>query len=350
MKAITKISIVFLVIVLIMSGGSLFAYKTYHELNSAPVGLNNEAHIILIEEGQTLYSMAYILEDMGLIKDSRLFKVISKLNSDRNLQKGAFEVVEGMSCREIFDHLTTGDQIQLKITIPEGKTMWQVAQILEDENLADADEILRWTHNQDLIDSYSIPFDTLDGYLYPDTYFIPYGFSERNIVKMMVDNLFMQLDVIYPEWEDLSSQELHEYITLASIIEKEYRVEEEAPLISSVFHNRLNSENVWENRLDSCATILYVITAIEGLPQPDRILYSDLERESPYNTYKNKGLPPGPISNAGYVSLDAVFHPADTDYFYFVVKDPAAGTHNFSASFEDHSVGKREYIVNYQGY
>ena len=131
---------------------------------------------------------------------------------------------------------------------------------------------------------------------------------------------------------NLSSQELFDVVRLASIVEREYQVASEAPLIASVFKNRLD-RNIG---LYSCATIEYIITEIQGKPHPEIITNKDLKIENPYNTYMWRGLPPGPISNPGLVALTAVAHPAQTDYFYFRLIDPQTGTHHFSKDFEEH--------------
>ncbi len=129
-----------------------------------------------------------------------------------------------------------------------------------------------------------------------------------------------------------SEQELYQTVTLASIVEREYRVEEEAPLIASVFSNRLR-HNIG---LYSCATIVYILTEIEGRPHPDRILLEDTKIDSPYNTYKWAGLPPGPISNPGLVALRASSETPKTDYYFFQIVDAAAGRHVFTTNFEEH--------------
>jgi UPF0755 protein len=127
---------------------------------------------------------------------------------------------------------------------------------------------------------------------------------------------------------------------MASIIEREYRVREEAPLIASVFYNRLQ----FGAGLSSCATIGYIITEVRGEPHPDFLTYKDLEIESPYNTYKYAGLPPGAICNPGKTALDAAFNPENTDYWYFVLKNPETGEHYFSEDLNEHNKARRLYL------
>jgi UPF0755 protein len=129
-------------------------------------------------------------------------------------------------------------------------------------------------------------------------------------------------------------------VILASIVEREYRLASEAPLIASVFRNRLR----YNIGLESCATIEYILTEIEGRPHPKFITKSDIEIDSDFNTYKWAGLPPGPISNPGRVALEAAFHTPETDYYYFVLRDPATGEHHFSGDLEEHNEAKYIYL------
>jgi UPF0755 protein len=156
----------------------------------------------------------------------------------------------------------------------------------------------------------------------------------------MVKTFFIRLKSVYPDYKDLTPEELYRKVVLASIVEKEYRRKEEAPIIASVFYNRLKRHI----RLESCATIGFIKTELLGQPHADRLWDIDLQIPSPYNTYQHYGLPPGPISNPGLVSLSAVFAPADTDYLYFVLEDPKTGRHHFSVNFNEHVSAKKLYL------
>ena len=163
--------------------------------------------------------------------------------------------------------------------------------------------------------------DTLDTSVYDE------------VIAVMTDNFFSKI-----RGAGLSvGERFYEGVVLASIIEKEYQSEEEAPLIASVFVNRLKKNM----RLESCATVLYVLTDIQGRPHPERLFYTDLEIESPFNTYRNFGLPPAPISNPGMVALTAAFHPAQSEYLFFVAKNDGSGRHTFSKDFYTHNYYKR---------
>ena len=153
--------------------------------------------------------------------------------------------------------------------------------------------------------------------------------NAEDVVSFMVKNFFSKIEEFNL---DVTPEKLHSYLTLASIVEREYRIESEAPLIASVFTNRLR----YNIGLYSCATVEYIITEILGRPHPEKITYKDLKLDSPYNTYLWAGLPPGPISNPGLVAIKAAINPAKTNYYYFVLNDSKKGSHTFSKDFDEH--------------
>ena len=180
----------------------------------------------------------------------------------------------------------------------------------------------------------------MEGYLFPDTYFVPAPFSGEAMAELMAKTFFDTVQRIEPGWKDLDRDALHETVIMASIVEREYRADDEAPLIASVFYNRLK-RNIG---LESCATLEYIITEIQKKAHPEYITLDDEKIDSPYNTYKWAGLPPGPISNPGRIALEAAFHPAKTDYLYFVLRDQQAGRHFFSSDLNEHNQAKYLYL------
>ena len=236
-----------------------------------------------------------------------------------------------MSYNDIVALLQTGTDAQLIVSIPEGLTASKIGSILEEKGVVSQSDFLSAVKNKELIDSYHIPAESLEGYLFPDTYYFLPDSDPKDVVRKITDNFFEKIRTI-EGIENLTDEELFELVTLASIVEREYRVASEAPIIASVFKNRIEN-NIG---LYSCATIEYIITEIQGKPHPEIITNKDLKIENPYNTYMWRGLPPGPISNPGLVALTAVAHPAQTDYFYFRLIDPQTGTHHFSKDFEEH--------------
>jgi UPF0755 protein len=172
----------------------------------------------------------------------------------------------------------------------------------------------------------------MEGYLYPDTYLFPKAYPAGQVVRVMADTFFEKLTAIDARALDLSRDELKRIIIIASIVEREYRVSEEAPLMAGVFYNRLRTGMA----LQSCATVEYVITEIQGRPHPTVLYNRDIEIRDPYNTYIRPGLPPGPISAPGETALKAAFYPEPSNYLYFRLVDPGAGRHYFSQTLDGH--------------
>jgi UPF0755 protein len=220
----------------------------------------------------------------------------------------------------------------MSFTILEGYDLHQILQVLIDKGITTEEEYWNVVQNH----PYDYPFlqdlpnveMRLEGYLFPDTYIIPMGMSVENVLDVMLRR-FEQIHKRMPE--NQTGLSLHEVVTLASIIEGESLLDKERPLIASVFLNRLNIGM----KLDSCATIQYILGE-----RKERLLFSDLEIESPYNTYLNKGLPPSPIGSPGEASLRAVLEAEDTKYMYFVAKKDGSGEHVFSKTLQEHNRNK----------
>ncbi len=303
-----------------------------------------------IPKGMSIKETALELQNNGIIKSWTFFYYAARFSFfDRtkpfNLKSGVYTVKSSMSLKELYILLQTGVAANIKLSVPEGLTITKTAFELEKAHVCDALSFIQACNDIELLEKYaeeegySIPKGkNLEGFLFPDTYFFTEGMSVESVVAKFLDNFFDKVSEI-EELKDLSPEEFYDVLILASIIEREYRVPEEAPLIASVFKNRIKS-NIG---LYSCATIEYIITEIQGLPHPDRITYEDLKIDNPYNTYKWAGLPPGPISNPGLVSIKAASRPAETDYYYFVLTDPVKGRHTFSKSFDQHIKAENMY-------
>ena len=312
---------------------------------SAP-DTSEEARVekISVDKGMTVRQMAELLEDNGFLRSADLFCLALRLNlfSDEPfvLKSGFYEVNSSMSMEELYELFASGRQEYVKLTVPEGLTMSKVASILQENGVCHEDEFLALCKDEALLEHWKIPAASFEGYLFPDTYFFLPETQASQVLEVMVDNFFSKVSEIDGVGE-LSEQQLHDLVILSSIVEREYRIKEEAPLIASVFSNRLR-DGVG---LYSCATIEYILTEIQGKDHPDRITYEDLEVESPYNTYKWAGLPPGPIANPGMTSLKAAASPANTDYYFFVLSDASTGKHTFSETFTQHKRAENSVLI-----
>ncbi len=283
-----------------------------------------------VESGETIRSISYDLQDLGVVRLSHIFYLYGRLHNIA-LQSGTFTISPSMSIPELAKKFESINFESIWISIPEGRTVRQTALLLDEKGVTKANDFILASKNPEILKKYNIASTTLEGYLFPDTYSFMPNMDAEKVIDIMIGNFYSKIEEI-PELKDASPEKLNYIVTLASIVEKEYRVSDEAPLIASVFENRL-ADTVG---LYSCATLVYVITEILGKPHPKVVTYDDLQIDSPYNTYKWAGLPPTSISNPGLIALKAAANPADTDYYYFRVVDPSIGKHAFTVDFEDH--------------
>jgi UPF0755 protein len=280
--------------------------------------------IINIPSGTNAKEIVHILEKNEIIrKNNYLFIILIKFSKlEDKLKFGEYNLSPSLNMLQILNKLARGEIVVYKITIPEGYTSIQIAELLDKKEIVERESFLKLVKYGE---------GSWEGYLFPDTYEVPKKYGAENMFKLMLSN-FEQVEVDNKliNKAEQTGFTMDEIITLASIIEKEAKFAEEKRQISSVFHNRLKIGM----KLQSCATIQYI------LGKPKEILEeSDLEIESPYNTYLYKGLPPGPICNPGIDSIIAALEPANEDYLFFVLGDN--GRHIFSKTYEEHLKNKK---------
>jgi len=282
-----------------------------------------------VPEGVSLRWIAKSLEEQGFIQSSTLFLVLAKLVlSEKDILAGEYKFPPDSNLFEILRAFSYGRVNYRKVMIQPGWNIRQIGRVLASEGLMDEETFFALTRDRELIDLLGLPVTSLEGFLYPDTYYFYRGSNPRKMVRNMVLRF---REVVGPELRERAREmgmTMEEVVTLASMIEAEAVVAEERPLISAVFHNRLKRGFP----LQSDPTVIYALG--------DRF-DGDLKREhlridSPYNTYVRKGLPPGPIGNPGIDSIRAALYPAKVDYFYFVSKND--GTHHFSKNLIEHNM------------
>ncbi len=330
----TRRSLLWLVLLtlglLVLSAALLLHWMT------APLGdlRAGEPRLITIPEGATFRHIAALLEQEGIIRTHWGFVLLGRVTAaDRRVIPGEYALHPGMAPREILAKLISGQVVLHPVTVPEGYTLVQIAALLEDKGLAKASEFIALAHDPDFIlATFHLDVPTLEGYLFPDTYHFARGTKTKDILTAMVEGFWR---VFSPEWQ-ARAQDIrmttHQVLTLASVIEKETGAEGERELISSVFHNRLRKRIP----LQSDPTVIYGLSAFDG-----NLRRKDLQKTTPYNTYRIAGLPPGPIANPGARSIWAALYPAATDYLYFVSKNN--GTHHFSATLAEHNAAVDRY-------
>ncbi len=333
----------FLFFVVLVVAAGFFAIRK----NISPVEPDKNAAVseyVKIPSGMSVKSIAEMLEEKGLIRSSRLFymtvrfpKILLKDYTSIVFKSGVYEISQSMDMVEIIKIFADGKQAFIKTSIPEGLTTRKIAKILSDNKVCRYDDFVQATADRAILEKFGIQAATCEGYLFPDTYYFYPEMQAPEVVAMMIENFFTNLKTIAGQSESDGID--YTRLILASIVEREYRVDEEAPLIASVFLNRM----AIGMGLESCATIEYIITEIQGKPHPDIITYKDLKIDSPYNTYKWSALPPGPISNPGKVALSAALNPAETNFYYFTLTNSERGSHTFSTTLKAHARATAEF-------
>jgi len=303
-----------------------------------PVNSSGDTVLFTVDRGTSMHEISSKLQSRSLIRSGLFANIYSRL-AMLSLKAGTFKLSPSMSTSQILFYIDEGKQEYTKVTVPEGLTLSQTAKHLEETGVVNADEFNKAAHNPTILAKYHISGNDAEGYLFPDTYFFPYNENAETVVSLMIQNFFTKVNSL--EKRPVDPAELYRKVILASIIEREYRVAEEAPYIASVFTNRLKIGM----GLQSCATIEYIITEIQQKPHPSKLSLEDLTIKNDYNTYLWAGLPPGPISNPGLVAISAAFSPADTKYLYFRLTDPDAGTHSFTHSLDEHIEAGRHLVL-----
>jgi len=288
---------------------------------------------LIISRGTSINTVADSLYSYGLIDDKELFILwLTSMDKDRSIKAGFYEIPRGLTYAQLVTYLSRASSKEVKVRLIEGWRNQEIAGELKAKLQISDQKFVNLTLDTAFISNLGVNSENLEGYLLPDTYHFYWGVDEKGILKFLVNRC---LDIFTSEVVariDSMKMSIHEVLTLASIIEGEAIFDDERAVISSVYHNRLRRRI----KLQADPTIQYILTG-----PPRRLLYKDLKIESPYNTYKYYGLPPGPISNPGKKSILAAIYPADTNYIYFVAKGD--GRHTFSRTAAEHSRAKEKF-------
>ncbi|HUQ20274.1 MAG TPA: endolytic transglycosylase MltG [Gemmatimonadaceae bacterium] len=287
---------------------------------------------VIVPKGASFKVATDSLSHAGIVRFPLAFRILARLkHEDRNIKPGTYLLKHGTPWLDVLTALNGGHGLVNSVTIPEGFALQQIIPLLAKTLRVPVDSVQAAVADTALLARLDIPTKTLEGYLFPDTYAFPDGTTARQAVSEMVKRFEREWK---PEWNaQLAALKLNrnDIVTLASIIEKEARRSEERPVISAVYHNRLEKNML----LQADPTVQYAL----GRHTP-RVLFKDLEVESPYNTYKHPGLPPGPIASPGGPSLVAALFPAKVSYLYFVAR--ADGHHEFRATLAQHDSARRD--------
>lgn len=332
-----KVKLFLLSLLILIFGIAVFLPKYL----DSPVNSNRKEEIgeFRVNSGETLRHVIKRLKEENLIRSETFALVYAKWKK-HNIKTGIYDFSPSFKTHEILDLLVKGGREELvKVTIPEGLTIRKTASLFAKTGLFTSEDFIKVAHDALLLKEVGFPFSSAEGFLFPDTYLLSKKDDAKKALKMMLKNFLDKTSLISNFPKD--SEEIYKKVCLASIIEREYQLDEEAPIIAGVFTNRLKIKMP----LQSCATVEYIITELQGKPHPKRLFWDDIQIENDYNTYLHQGLPPSPIANPGLVSLKAACNPQKTDYLYFRLIDAKVGRHAFSTNVRDHNKIGNVYLL-----
>ncbi|MDA8162275.1 MAG: endolytic transglycosylase MltG [Desulfobacteraceae bacterium] len=307
------------------------AWMTWDEWMK-PAGTASRPEIINIAPGMTFFEVARLLEYKRLIRSSLGFSILAWVrNAQGRLQAGEYQFSPTQRPEEMLDYIVSGRVLEHIVTIPEGFNIYDIAGLVEMAGLMPKERFLKAAEDKALLNKLGIDGDSVEGYLFPDTYFFTKAASPQKIIETMVGRLdqVWKKEGFYERAKAMGLS-MKEVLTLASMVEKEAVLPEERPIIAGVFWNRIKKGMP----LQSDPTVSYGMIDPYGGTKP-KLTKKELETKTPYNTYCIKGLPKGPIANPGSDSIRAVLYPEKTDFLYFVSKNN--GTHYFSRTLAEHN-------------
>lgn len=309
--------------------GAFFSGVGIFYLYVSPVDIGERTFSVIIKRGDSFNSVADKFAGEGVVRWRFLLVGIARwMDLDRQLTPGRYDFSGEISTANILARLNAADYVRIKLTFYEGMPVWQVLSIISSQMELDSSEVAGLKDDSLLFTELSIP--RLEGYLYPETYIFPWGTQAKMIISAMVSLHHERVDTLL--WQEApNGLSREEVIILASIVEAEALLEDEKPVIASVYQNRLNRRM----KLDADPTVIY---GLGGLDRP--LSRRDLRKETPYNTYLRRGLPPTPINSPSLSAIEAVIHPDSTDYLYFVAD--GTGGHVFTRSNAEHNRAVRQ--------
>lgn len=324
MKILLRLFLLFLIAAIACGG------YVWYQLKQPYQGFQ-EAKILDFPLGTSTAEMSVQLQNAGVIRSATLFQLSRYLSPGVALQAGEYKFNRPLSTLDVFRKIARGDTFYYELVVPEGQNMFDIAESIKALHVFSAEDFLTAARNPAMIQDLDPAAPSLEGYLFPDTYRINRQTKADTLCSTMTHR-FRDM------WRKLNTQaDVHQIVTLASMVEREAHNPEERPIVASVFRNRLSIGM----KLDCDPTTVYA--ALLSGTYRGKIHRSDLESESPFNTYVHAGLPPGPIANPGLSSIRAALNPATTDYLYFVAKADGSGGHNFSTSIAQHAAAVADY-------
>ncbi|MEO6223844.1 MAG: endolytic transglycosylase MltG [Vicinamibacterales bacterium] len=327
------------VLVLVIAGAAA-AWWSYDTLNAPYRGFTGEEVFVEIPKGAGVAGIASRLAEAGVVSNALIFRIAARLSGEeRNLQAGEYRFAETASPGDVVDRLARGDVFARSVTFREGLTMWEMADVFAASGIGTAAEFLTEARNTSRIKDLDPQASSLEGYLFPDTYQLPRTTGAKGIVDAMVSGFMRAFDADLRAAATSRGLSAHEAVTIASIVEKETGQPQERNVISAVYQNRLRINMP----LQCDPTVIYALQLARRWN--GNLTREHLQLNSPYNTYRYPGLPPGPITSPGRASLEAAVRPNDVPYLYFVSRND--GTHAFASTLAEHNQNVQQWQVRY---
>ncbi|HZG71695.1 MAG TPA: endolytic transglycosylase MltG [Chondromyces sp.] len=341
-----------LAFLLVIGGGAAAAY-TYVKSMLEPADPDNHTPVsVTIPTGSSLSVIAETLEKKGIVKNAEAFKYYAKYSNETEFKAGIYQFTPSMTHDQLIESLQAGNTMEnaaIKITIPEGYQLSEIAAVISGQTDYSKEEVFARLNDRTFIQKLMKKYPDLltneifgkeikyplEGYLYPATYAY---YDPETPLDVIIEDMIAKTDRVVAQYNGSRAAKkmtVHQMLTMSSLIEEEATEQADRHKISSVFYNRIDADMP----LQTDPTVLYALGQ-----HKDRVLYNDLEVESPYNTYKVKGLTPGPIGNSGVTSIEAALNPAETDYLYFLASP--AGDVYYSKTLEEHNRLKEKYITS----
>ena len=328
-----KIIIVIIVIIAALLVGGFAGIKVITKPYDSS---KTDTTFVEIPSGSSTEQIGNILVENKMISSVTTFKIYSKFKGySSKYQAGFYALSPSMTMKEICEIISQGKVSTLNFTIPEGYNEYEIADLLSEKGIVDKDKFIDLLENHDWLDEFSFLKNAqsgthrLEGYLFPSTYSVSLDATEEDIIRAMLT----KYDSVFTDEYRARAKELNmtenQILTIASLVEKEAGISEDQAKVSSVIYNRLEKNMM----LQMCSSVIYVLK-LQGINQT-YVTYENTKIDSPYNTYKNYGLPPGPICCPGEAAIKAALYPEDTDYIYFVVSDKLDGSSNFTSSYSE---------------
>lgn len=328
------------VVVLVAGGAAASVFYMVNRIQQPYKGFPEPERFVEIPPGTGAAEIRRRLVEAGVVSDELSFRAaLMWTGQSRALKAGEYRFDRPMSVVDVVEKLARGDVYGHPITFPEGLTIREMADIVESRGFGKADEFIKAARDGSLVNDLDPAAKDLEGYLFPETYTLPRGTPVATLVSLMVARFrdtYTTLEAKRSGQADLSTRQI---VTLASLVEKETGKAEERPLVAAVYRNRLDKNMA----MQADPTVVYAL--VQAGTYDGNIRKRDLSFDSPYNTYKYAGLPPGPIASPGRAALEAALAPADVDYLYFVSRND--GSHAFAETLAKHNANVQEYQVLY---